>query len=54
MENLDKQWGNICRAGAIATVVVLAGVVVDMVVGTVTGGNIAALPQTAIERFIQL
>jgi hypothetical protein len=40
--------------GAFFTVLVLIGVVLDIIVGTVTGGNLTALPQTAVERFIQL
>lgn len=39
--------------GAVATIVVLLGIVADMVVGTATGGDISALPQTAIGRFEQ-
>lgn len=54
MDNSEKQWRNICKTGAIATIFVLAGIILDMVMGSVTGGNIAALPQTAIERFNQL
>ncbi|MFO7668195.1 MAG: DUF4386 family protein [Bacteroidales bacterium] len=53
METSDKEWGIIYRLGAIATVIVLAGIILDMVVGTITGGNITELPQTAIERFNQ-
>jgi len=53
METSDKKWRNIYRLGAITTIIVLAGIILDMVVGTVTGGNIAELPQTAIERFTQ-
>lgn len=53
MEISDKNWRNIYRVGAITTIIVLAGIILDMVVGTITGGNIAELPQTAIERFNQ-
>jgi len=54
MENSEKHWSNIFKTGAITTIFVLAGIILDMVVGSVTGGDIAALPQTAIERFNQL
>ena len=53
METSDKQWKTIYKAGAITTIVVLCGIILDMVVGSVTGGDVAALPQTAIERFNQ-
>ncbi len=53
METSEKKWRIIYRMGAIAAIIVLAGIILDMIVGTVTGGNIAELPQTAIERFNQ-
>ena len=39
--------------GAITTIIVLCGIVLDMIVGTITGGDISSLPQTAIDRFNQ-
>jgi len=53
MVPLNEKWESIYRIGAIATILVLAGIVLDMVVGTITGGNVAELPHTAIERFNQ-
>ncbi|HOB83108.1 MAG TPA: DUF4386 family protein [Bacteroidales bacterium] len=53
MENSDKQWRNIYEAGAVTTIIVLCGITLDMVVGSITGGDVAALPQTAVERFNQ-
>ncbi len=53
MENPDKQWKTIYKIGAVTTIIVLCGIILDMVVGTITGGNISELPQTAIERFSQ-
>jgi hypothetical protein len=53
MEDSNKQWKISYKVGAITTVVVLCGIILDMAVGSVTGGNITALPQTAIERFSQ-
>ena len=53
MDNSEKQWKIIYKIGAITTIIVLCGIILDMVVGTITGGNIAELPQTAIERFNQ-
>ena len=53
MDDSDKQWKTIYKIGAVTTIIVLCGIILDMVVGTITGGNIAELPQTAIERFNQ-
>ena len=53
MENSDKQWRNIYKVGAVTTIIVLAGIILDMVVGSVTGGDVTALPQTAVERYNQ-
>ena len=44
----------IYKIGAFATIFVLAGILLDIVVGTITGGDITSLPKTAIERFNQL
>lgn len=53
MGTSDDQWKLIYRIGAITTVAVLCGIVLDMITGFVTSGNLTALPQTAVERFIQ-
>jgi hypothetical protein len=53
MDNSDKQWKPIYKVGAVTTIIVLCGIILDMVVGSVSGGNITVLPQTAIERFNQ-
>jgi hypothetical protein len=53
MDNDIKQWATIYRLGAITTVIVLLGIILDMVVGSITGADIAALPQTAVQRFNQ-
>ena len=39
MENPDKQWKTIYKIGAVTTIIVLCGIILDMVVGTITGGN---------------
>jgi hypothetical protein len=51
MDNSDKQWKTIYKVGAVTTIIFICGIILDMIVGSVTGGNVAALPQTAIERF---
>lgn len=53
MTESDKQWKVIYRIGAVTTIIVLCGIILDMVAGSVTGGNITELPQTAVERFNQ-
>ena len=53
MDDSGKHWNPIYKIGAITTIIVLCGIVLDMVVGTITGGNITELPQTAIERYNQ-
>lgn len=53
METSDKPWKVIYKIGAITTIIVLSGIVLDMIVGSITGGNVATLPQTAVERFNQ-
>lgn len=54
MESTEKQWKSIYFIGGVVTILTLIGIVLDIVIGNVTGGNLAALPQTAIERFAQL
>lgn len=39
--------------GGIATIIALIGIVLDVIVGSITGGNLSALPQTAVDRFAQ-
>lgn len=53
MENLSKRLYSIYLIGAISTIIVLCGIVLDMVVGSITGGDLSILPQTAIDRYIQ-
>ena len=52
-ENTESQWQGIYIIGGITTIIALIGIVLDVIFGSVTGGNLSALPQTAIERFAQ-
>ena len=52
-ENAEAQWQSIYTMGGIAAVIALIGIVLDVVVGSATGGNLSALPQTAVDRFAQ-
>jgi hypothetical protein len=49
----ENQWKCVHLLGAIATVLVLVGIVTDIVVGNITGGNLSELPQSTIDRFHQ-
>lgn len=53
MENSNSKFRNIYLIGALSTIFVLCGIIIDMVVGSITGADLTALPQTAIERFNQ-
>lgn len=53
MGTSDKQWKLIFRVGAVTTIIVLCGIFLDMIAGSMTGGNITELPRTAVERFNQ-
>ncbi len=50
----QSQWQSIYIIGAIAVIIGLIGFLADIALGTATGGNLSALPQTAVERFAQL
>lgn len=52
-ENKQAQWKSIYVLGGVAAILVLAGTVLDVIVGSLTGGNLSALPQTAVDRFAQ-
>lgn len=49
----EKQWKSIYFWGGITTIIVVVGAFIDVAIGNITGGNLSALPQTAIERFSQ-
>ena len=51
IKNSDKQWKSIYRLGCVTTIIALSFIFLDVVIGNITGGNLSALPQTAIDRF---
>ena len=51
--NAETQWHRIYIIGGVCAVIALIGIVLDVIVGSVTGGNLSALPQTAVDRFAQ-
>lgn len=53
MENTEKQWKSIYTLGGIATIIALTGILLDVIIGNITGGNLSDLPQTAVARFVQ-
>lgn len=55
IENTDteKQWKTIYMLGGMMTLIALIGILLDVIMGSVTGGNLSALPQTAVDRFTQ-
>jgi hypothetical protein len=52
-ENTEKQWKSLFKLGGIAAIIALTGILLDIIIGNITGGNLSALPQTAIDRFAQ-
>ena len=53
IENTDNHWNSLYILGGITTIIALTGISIDIVISIITGGNLAALPPTAIERFAQ-
>ena len=51
--NTESQWRGIYIIGGITAIIGLIGIVLDVIFGSVTGGNLSALPQTAVDRFAQ-
>ena len=49
----ESEWRRIYVLGGITTIVALTAILLDVAIGNITGGNLSALPQTAIDRFTQ-
>ncbi len=49
----EKQWKNVYIFGAVTALIVIISTILDIIVGTVTGGDISAIPNTAIDNFVQ-
>lgn len=52
-ENQETQWKRIYLLGGMAAILSLLAVIADTVIGSSMGGDLTALPQTAVERFAQ-
>lgn len=53
LKSNESQWKSIYIVGGIAAILSLVAVVLDIFIGSATGGNLTELPQTAVERFAQ-
>jgi hypothetical protein len=53
MEASQTHARSLYKLGGITTAVALIGIITDIVIGSITGGNLDALPQTALARFQQ-
>ena len=51
--NNEAQWKSVYILGGIAAILSLIAVIIDIVIGSAMGGNLSALPQTAVDRFTQ-
>jgi hypothetical protein len=49
----EKQLHNLYVIGGIFTVAGLVGILLDVIIGNITGGNLTELPQSAVSRFTQ-
>jgi len=49
----EKQWKNVYTFGAVTALFVIISTILDIIIGTVTGGDISAIPNTAIDNFVQ-
>lgn len=49
----ESQWKSTYVLGGIFAILSLVAVVLDIFIGSATGGNLSELPQTAVERFAQ-
>lgn len=53
IKNTEKQWNSIYTLGGQACIIALLGILIDIAIGNITGGNLSALPQTAFDRFTE-
>lgn len=50
---LENQWKGIFTIGGWAALIVILGTLFDIVAGSISGGDLSAIPQTAIARYAQ-
>ena len=51
--NTQGQWKSIYTLGGVTALIVIAGTLLDIILGTVLGGDLSLIPKTAIDRFAQ-
>ncbi|MBS1752287.1 MAG: DUF4386 family protein [Bacteroidetes bacterium] len=54
VENAEKDFKSLFITGGITTIIALGGILLDIIIGSLTGGDLTTLPQTAVDRFTQL
>lgn len=52
-QGFEKQWQGVYKAGAVFSIIVILATIADIIIGTMSGGSLATLPQTAMDRFAQ-
>jgi hypothetical protein len=50
-EKTEKNWQGIYRLGGVTAIIFIMGILLDMVIGNIWGGDLTKMPQTAVERF---
>jgi hypothetical protein len=53
MEKTNLENRGIFTLGAVTAIIALIGIILDIIIGIKTGGNLSALPQTAADRYLQ-
>lgn len=50
---MQQQWRSIYVTGGVTTFIALVGILLDVIIGNITGGNLSELPQEAVERYAE-
>jgi hypothetical protein len=51
--NNETSWRGVYIPGALFSIIVLIGFIVDIVIGTITNGDLSAIPRNAVDMFAQ-
>jgi len=52
-KNAENQWKRIYMIGGVTALIVTLATLFDIIIGTILGGDLSAVPKSAIERFAQ-
>jgi hypothetical protein len=52
--NTKREWKTIYIIGGFTSVIVLAAILCDIIVGSILGSDLSTLPKTAVDRFAQI